>query len=186
MQQMKVDDFIAKLLEIEKQPTLYKLGCFGNKKIKGFCLWDCSGLIKGVLWGYPENGKYRSNGVPDFNANTLIKYCTNVTTDLNKIKRGYMLHMDGHCGIYIGDLKVVESSPKWENGVQITRLNQRKWERCGALPYIDYGASRENRPTELNNALEVIAKYVKKGYFGNGHDHRKEEIYKLIKEEVNK
>ena len=50
---MKVDDFIAKLLKIEKQTTLYKLGCFGNKKSKGFYLWDCSGLIKGVLWGYP-------------------------------------------------------------------------------------------------------------------------------------
>ena len=143
-------------------------------------------LLKECCGGIPEKGKYQSNGVDDLNANSLIKKCSNVTTDLSKIKKGYMLHMDGHCGIYIGDLKVVESSPKWENGVQITRLNQRKWERCGALPYIDYGVSRENRPDELKEALEIIAKYVKKGYFGNGHEHRKEEIYKLVKEEVNK
>ena len=183
---MKVDDFISKLLAVEKQPTRYKLGCYGNKKSGNYYLWDCSGLIKGVLWGYPENGKYKSNGVPDLNANTLITKCRNVTSDFTKIKKGYMVQMNGHCGVYIGNGKVVESSPKWENGVQITKLNQRKWLKCGALPYIEYDKEvNQTMPTDLAKAIKVIAKYVIKGYFGNGNENRKEGIYSVVREEVN-
>lgn len=40
-------------------------------------------------------------------------------------------------------------------------------------------------PADLNSAINIIAKYVIKGYFGNGHDKRKEAIYKLIREAVN-
>lgn len=187
MSKMKVDEFIKKLKEVSSMNTIYKLGSFGNEQKNGNYCWDCSGLIKGILWGYPKNGKYKSNNVPDINANTLITKCTNVTTNINKVKIGYMLHMDGHCGVYIGNGMVIESSPKWKNGVQKTNINSRKWTKCGALPYIDYTNTNTNTAvSELNNAISVIAKYVKSGYFGNGHDNRKDKIYELVRKEVNK
>jgi N-acetyl-anhydromuramyl-L-alanine amidase AmpD len=46
--------------------------------------------------------------------------------------------MRGHCGVYIGDGKVVESTPIWKNGVQITALSARKWLKHGKLPYVEY------------------------------------------------
>lgn len=141
MGKMKVNDFIAKALQVEKVPTLYGWGKYMNAKDGKYLLCDCSGLIKGILWGFPSNGKYGSNGVPDMNANTIIKNCTDVSTNFNDITIGEFVHMDGHCGIYVGDGKVVESSPKWENGIQITKLSQRKWTSHGKLPWVEYTVS---------------------------------------------
>ena len=60
---MNVDEFIAKILAYEKLPSIYKLGKFMNSYRKGkngnYLECDCSGLIKGTLWGYPYHGKYR-------------------------------------------------------------------------------------------------------------------------------
>lgn len=38
---------------------------------------------------------------------------------------------------------------------------------------------------DLNEAIKVIAKYVIKGYFGNGHDTRSKNIYEAVRKEVN-
>jgi hypothetical protein len=52
-----------------------------------------------------------------------------------------------HIGIYIGDGKVAEATPAWEDGVQISAcanrgaiagLNSRKWDNHGKLKYIEY------------------------------------------------
>ena len=60
---MTAEQLVEKVKEIANSATIYKLGTFGNKTINGKRQWDCSGLLKGILWGYPENGKYASNGV---------------------------------------------------------------------------------------------------------------------------
>lgn len=185
---MKVKDFINELKRVERLPTLYKLGTFMNRKESIFYLCDCSGLVKGILWGYPDSGKYASNGVPDYNANTIIKKCKNVSTNFKNIKAGEFVWMDGHCGVYIGNGKVIESSPKWENGIQITKLYQRKWLKHGFLPWVDY--STENKEEAENvtvqEAYKVIAKEVIKGTYGNGHEKRKNAIYEEVRKEVNK
>lgn len=121
--------------------------------------FDCVCLIKGILWGW--NGDttktyggsvYTSNGVPDIGADQLIKKCLNVSTDFSGIVQGALVHMAGHVGVYIGDGLVVECSPKWKDGVQVTAVsnlggvsgyNSRTWERWGTLPYIDYGTDDE-------------------------------------------
>lgn len=41
-------------------------------------------------------------------------------------------------------------------------------------------------PDDLANAINIIAQYVINGYFGNGHETRKNAIYNLIRKEVNK
>lgn len=149
---MNVNEFIERLKEYEKMPTLYKLGTFMNRYQGKYLLCDCSGLIKGILWGYPKNGKYESNKVPDISANTIINYyCDNLTSDLSKIQKGWLVWLNGHVGVYIGNNEVIECSPKWENGIQITKLNQRNWKKCGALKFINYSQSEQN----LNNSTEL-------------------------------
>ena len=187
---MKVNDFINELKRVEKLPTLYKWGTFLNKYNGRYLLSDCSGLIKGVINGYPTNGKYNSV-MPDYNANTIISKCKDVSTDFSIISKGEFVWLQGHCGIYIGGGLVIESSPKWENGVQITKLSQRKWKKHGFLPWIDYDddntqvSDNTNVSGDLNDAISTIAKYVIKGAYGNGHDKRSSEIYQDIRNLVN-
>ena len=177
---MKVNDFVTKALAYEQRPTLYKLGTYMNRKSGKYILCDCSGLIKGILWGYPDKGKYGSNGVPDTNANNIITtQCTGVTYDMSELKKGMVVWMPGHIGIYCGDGVVVESSPRWENGIQRTypkgciirnkhNLNTRKWSKCGYLKWVDYTTTAD---------LTKVAKDVINGKYGNG----KERIDKLTK-----
>lgn len=188
---MKVNDFINELKRVEKLPTLYKLGTFLNKKdSNGYLLSDCSGLVKGIINGYPDNGKYNSV-MPDYNADTIITKCKYVSTNFNNISKGEFVWMSGHCGVYIGNSQVIESSPRWENGVQITKLSQRKWKKHGFLPWIDYDendtqvSDNTNVSGDLNNAISTIAKYVIKGVYGNGHTTRANGIYDDVQNLVN-
>ena len=118
--------------------------------------FDCSGLIKGILWGWcgdPNKAYggagYACNGVP--NSGALINLCTGVSTNFQTIIPGELLYMDGHVGVYIGDGKVIECSPKWEDGVQMTNLgntgytegHSRVWLKHGKLPWIDYSVVLE-------------------------------------------
>ena len=109
--------------------------------------FDCGCLIKSILWGWSgdlndENGGavYESNGVKDVNSNTLIEpdFCDYVSTDFSTIIKGEIVWMDHHVGIYIGDGLLVESSPAWDNKVQITKLSERSWLKHGKLKYIEY------------------------------------------------
>ena len=116
--------------------------------------FDCVCLIKGILWGW--NGQtnktyggavYASNGVPDVNADGIMRYCSDVSTNFNNIEIGELVHMGGHVGIYIGDGLAVECTPIWKDGVQITAVgnigrkngyNARNWVNHGKLNYIEY------------------------------------------------
>ena len=63
--------------------------------------------------------------------------------------------MNGHIGLYAGiwdGVKwVIESTPKWKNGVQWVRLDARKWLKHGKMPNVIYEA-------------EVVAQVVREGY----------------------
>lgn len=189
---MNVDDFIAKILEYEKMPTIYKLGKFMNSYRKGkngnYLECDCSGLIKGTLWGYPHNGKY-GNIYPDVNANTIMStYCYKQSSDFSNITRGEFVWMNGHIGVYVGNGKVCECSPKWENGIQITNLKARKWAKHGYSNWLDYSS---NTNTNKTWDIEAIARDVLNGKYGNGHETRKINIgcddatYQQIRKRVN-
>lgn len=113
--------------------------------------FDCSGLIKGLLWGWQgtadKNGGavYGSYGVKDQNADTMIAHCLDVTTDFSTMQIGEAVWLPGHIGIYVGDGLVVECTPKWADGVQLTACNvpktgypTRVWKKHGKLPYLSY------------------------------------------------
>lgn len=116
--------------------------------------FDCSCLIKGVLWGWKGDknaiyggATYASNGVPDIGADQMIKVCKDLSTDFTKIDVGEAVWTKGHIGIYIGDGLAVECTPKWDNKVQITACNcskngykRRDWNKHGKLPYVKYEA----------------------------------------------
>lgn len=178
--------------------TLYVLGCFGSplndankerysknnsynkksartKKIKAASAdtfgFDCSNLIKGVLWGWNGDkeksyggAKYGSNNVPDINADTMISKCSNVSTDFSNIEVGEAVWIKGHIGVYIGNGLAVECIAKWDDGVQITAVsnigkksgyNSRKWTKHGKLPYIEYIAEQV-KPQEEKPSVTVL------------------------------
>lgn len=162
--------------------------------------FDCVCLIKGILWGWNGNkdmtyggATYCSNGVPDVNADQMMNYCTNISSDFSDIKIGEVVHMSGHIGIYIGDGLVVECTPIWKDGVQITAVgnigkkngyNTRYWEKHGMLNFIDYNISSSLK------SIDEIAKEVIKGIWGNGNN-RKEKLtsagydYQTVQDRVN-
>lgn len=163
--------------------------------------FDCVGLGKGILWGWTANKQktyggatYKANGVPDFGADDAMSHCRDVSTDFSKLVVGEWLWMTGHVGFYVGDGKVIECTPSWENGVQYTKLSARKWKKHGKLKYIDYSAETTAKaestdtvtcphcghtfsPKSANAAskktLTEIAREVINGKWGNGEDRRK-------------
>lgn len=147
---------------------------------KNYFGFDCVCLVKSVLWGWNgETSKiyggatYTSNGVPDINADQMIKKCSNASTDFKNVQVGEFLWMSGHCGVYIGNGLAVECTPIWKNGVQITAVgnmgskagyNTRTWTKHGKLPYITYVAQK---------SIEEVAKEVIDGKWDN-YPKRKE------------
>ena len=125
---------------------------------KGYWGFDCVNLTKGILWGWVGDDSktyggavYGANGVPDTNANGMIKQCYDVSTDFSEIIPGEGLWMDGHWGMYVGNGLAVECTNwRYHDGVQVTAVlnigkksgyNGRKWTKHGKLPWIKYSNS---------------------------------------------
>ena len=187
---MNVEDFISKILEYEKLPTIYKLGKFMNSYRQGkhgnYLECDCSGLIKGTLWGYPYNGKY-GNIYPDVNANSIISnYCYNQSSDFSNIAKGEFVWMNCNFCVYFVFGKVCFFSPICDYCIQITNLNARNWKKHGYSKWLDY-SSNANKTWDI----EQIARDVINGKYGNGHETRKRMIgcddatYQQIRKRVN-
>ena len=128
-------------------------------------LFDCVGLIKGVIWGFP-NIVYTSNGMRDMSDQTIWDKSTEKSTDFSNIQVGELLWMKGHVGVYIGNGQAIECTGSWEGRVMITAvenigkqvgLHGRMWTGHGKIPTINY---------EKTNPVTVPGRafyYVKKG-----------------------
>lgn len=139
-----------------KQATRTKMINAASEDTFGF---DCVCLIKGVLWGWNGDtnktyggAKYKSNGVPDICADSMIKVCSDLSTDFSNIIPGEAVWVKGHIGVYIGDGLAVECTPAWKNKVQITAVknigtkegyNARTWTKHGKLPYVEYDVMKD-------------------------------------------
>lgn len=118
---------------------------------KNYYAFDCCGTIKAILYGW-DRGKLPHYGQagypPDTDELTILKMCTDVSTNFKNIPLGAYLWVDGHCGLYIGNSQAIECTPKWQNKVQITNVanlgntsgNARTWTKWGKLPWVDYQA----------------------------------------------
>ncbi len=129
--------------------------------------FDCVCLIKGILWGWCADqnaayggAKYASNGVPDVDADGMIALCRDLSADFSQLFVGEALWTDGHIGLYVGGGLAVECTPRWQNGVQLTAVENlgpktgypsRRWLRHGKLPWVDYGQTAQ--PTLADEAL---------------------------------
>lgn len=129
--------------------------------------FDCCGLVKSIIWQFKGDtskvyggAEYESNGMPDVGEKAILNMCTNLSDNMSNIEVGEFLYMSGHCGIYAGGGKVVESSPAWKNGVQITDLAQRKWKTHGRLPQISYN---QITPVKKPDAAKPILRQGNKG-----------------------
>lgn len=153
--------------------------------------FDCVGLIKGVLWGWNGDNtdiyggaRYASNGVPDINADTMITRCSNVSSDFSSVEIGEAVWIPGHIGVYIGDGKVVECSPQWRNGVQIT--SKRKWQKHGKLPYITYSSKGEKDIVRVElsvlrvNSRGEQVKALQRLLVGYGYDLKVDGVFGTI------
>ena len=132
--------------------------------------FDCVNLIKGVLWGWNGDlnktyggATYASNGVPDTNANGMFQsYCYDKSSDFSNVLPGEFVWMNGHIGVAIGNGLVVECTPIWKDGVQITAMNcdvpgynRRNWTQHGKSKFIDYDIT----PTPSSNFLPARGWY---------------------------
>ena len=140
--------------------------------------FDCVCFIKALLWGWVGDllheyggATYQSNGVPDINADSLIKMCKDVSDDFTKIRVGEAVWISGHCGIYIGNCQVAECTYRWNDGVQITRVHNlvpddgtpgRSWNLHGKLPWITYCEydETEDKPLEVGDVVYFNASMV--------------------------
>ena len=201
---MTSKEFVEKAKDIAtKYNTAYMLGTFGwyatndtvNRAInsnstnaarpswqtraknvigKGY-LFDCVGLIKGILWGWNgtkthiyAGAKYASNKVPDIGSDYMIKECPGGgSTNFKNIVPGECVWMTGHIGIYLGDGLVAEATPSWTGGVQISvctnvvssktgYTKKRRWTKHGKLPWIDYSDAGVTVEDQVKNAIDRL------------------------------
>lgn len=107
--------------------------------------FDCCGIVKSAIWGWSGNvndrnggAVYASNGLPDHDAKQLMfEDCKDPSSNMSKIDPGEFLWYNGHCGVYLGDGKTIESTPSWKDGVQIRDFD-RRWTHHGHLKVVDY------------------------------------------------
>lgn len=169
---MTANEFVDIAKAIQKSKTVYALGTYGQNitkslvtaKTKQYPAWytthdltaytnnghrgyDCCGLVKGILWGATDTkqAKYGSNGVPDNGTESIYKDLKNKCKP-SEAKPGYILHMQGHVGIYIGDGKVIEATGGSKRCVALTSINYQKWTGAGESPYLIYDNKPEPKP----------------------------------------
>lgn len=145
-----------------------------NKKAKDSTLYvfDCVGLIKGIIWGFPSKIVYKSNGLPDVNDADLWRdYCADKSKDFSNIMPGEIVHIPGHVGVYIGDGKVIESTSRWSKNVLVSSINKgdkyyRAWAEHGKLKLLTYeglAAPQEEKVIYTvkpgDNLSSIAAKY---------------------------
>ena len=130
--------------------------------------FDCVGLVKAVLWGWNGDSSktyggavYATCGVPDASTESMIGLCSEVSDNMSSIAVGEFLWLPGHCGVYIGGGKVVESTPAWKNGVQITALGARNWRKHGRLPGVEYQDAEG-----VKNTVTIELSVLRKGSKG--------------------
>lgn len=164
---------------------------------KGYFMFDCIGLIKGILWGWNGSNKiyggagYNINGVPDVNTEGMLAKCNSVTTDFSKLEIGSYLWMSGHCGIYIGDGLCVECTPAWTNNVQITAVenigkksgyNSRKWTKHGKMPYITYEKEKLKEYEVIANTIPIYSNSLNAKNQTNSNGRWEKGIYYIFNE----
>ena len=122
---------------------------------KNYWAFDCSGLLRAVLWGWcgdtsktnGGSGLGKNSVVPWDTSSDMIASCPNGgSSNFKNIQAGECVWVPGHIGAYVGNNQCAESTPRWDNCSQLSTLGNvsstgnkvRNWSKHGKLPYIDY------------------------------------------------
>ena len=89
-----------------------------------------------------------------------------------------------HVGWYYHGQVFSQNQDGKNDGYTLRPINRFK-DLKGALRFKGFSKKGSDNLT-LETAIKTIAEYIKKGYFGNGHENRKNKIYELIRKEVNR
>ena len=177
---MRVEQFVDTAKRILDIPTKYQLGGWGQQS-NGYYLFDCVCMIKSILWGFNfEKGGhggavYGSNGVPDWGANKFFNECCyDISSDFTHIEVGELVWLDGHIGIYVGNLKVVEATCDWDKKVILSSIDYEgrrtynftqilTWKYHGKCKFIDYSK-------EVPRKYEAGTQVIIDGYYHETKD----------------
>ena len=179
---MKNTDLASKAKDVAKKyPTHYRDNAGTNAAKynigawdgKSFC-FDCSGLIKAILWGWNGDktadyggATYKANGVPDINDQGFHDNCSMQSiSDWADVPVGACLWKQGHVGIYAGNKQAVECTPSFNGGVQITSVSGREWTMYGLMPWVEYDGEEET--TSEHYSTDNLAVMIIRGVYGNG------------------
>ena len=128
--------------------------------------FDCICMIKAILWGWNKDDNGFSKGViynreQDLDTEGMLSVCTDISTDFSDIQPGEYLWIQGHAGVYVGNGWAVETTYRWYDGVQMTRVHNifnndigRYWDKHGKLPYVEYDyITKEEKLKETQDAF---------------------------------
>lgn len=189
MQKVKWEDFKKACEYLEANPSLYRntaplnlLNCIQSGAYK-FKTADCWNFIKALLWSncaiaYNWNlGEYcykPNSELGDWTGAQMLAHCYDRSTDMSNIEEGeflYLVYQGGsHAGVYMGNGKVCEFTPAWENGCHFSDIASDgtrsykgvkigRWQEHGKMPWIEYPVKAEplpiTPPTEDITQIEV-------------------------------
>lgn len=196
---IKVDDWLKGLKHLcQKRRTVYSniapYNC-GYIWPSGIISFDCIGLVKSTInepdicYKTKPSGYFVQPGqvIPDTTELGILQLCSDVVWgDFRKLTPGEYLYMEGHAGIYVGDLfgkgakvNVIECTGDWSGGVLATWIDletgQRKdwepgsgnryWEAHGKLShYVSYNKKK---------SITAIAREVIAGKWGTYPERKK-------------
>lgn len=137
--------------------------------------YDCVCLVKSVLNG---SKGYTTSPCPDISIAALMRECKNV----RKLNPGelpsagdFLCWADySHCGVYVGDGKVVEATYSGKDGAQITDFYSRHWVYAGVLPYL-----REDEPKPAGDVWAVQTCACRKKENAEKYKAEGQHIYKV-------
>lgn len=157
---------------------------------------DCLGFVHCLVNGFTGDKKKLGGGavmdafvLSTDEASTLNNYCTNISTDFSKITKGELLYMDGHVGLYIGDVQpfkdgrvfnVAECTMAFGGGGMLTyvdnegrRFNHKggsrssTWEAHGKFKQIQYTKKGDKKVLTPLEILTVVKDTINNKYGNN-------------------
>lgn len=191
MNNLELVEYAKKCLNLGNN-SVYVYGSFGNKLTTSFCDskqrqypdvntvsrtvgykklcdgkhygFDCVGLIKSFYWGGYGQTSYNSS--TDVSADGMYykaRVKGNMST-MDKSRKGLLVQMDGHIGIYIGNNEVIECTIATQfakqnhglGGVCKTKLSDRNWLHWLECPYIDYVKENTTSPTTTSSTKGIL------------------------------
>ena len=191
MNNLELVEYAKKCLSLGNN-SVYVYGSFGNKLTTSFCDskqrqypdvntasrtagykklcdgkhygFDCVGLIKSFYWGgYGQTSYNSSTDVSADGMYNRAKVKGNISS-MDKSRKGLLVQMPGHIGIYIGNNEVIECTIATQfakqshglGGVCKTRLSDRNWTHWLECPYIDYVKETTSSSTSTSSTKGIL------------------------------